>query len=175
MWKKDFNNFFETQMILPVVISDPLHPLKRNRFRLPSADFRIGVNGDERDFAISAIQIITQIPQVVFDNSSMTKMHDSLSLHLFSKHPIIAAFKNCRGRGFCLVSLGFNCGKSSPCRLVDPNKMPYVWNCLLAIVLLSEIFAKYAPTTWNKREDPWIMLCHMRYTPASTRRTEHPL
>jgi hypothetical protein len=58
-------NFFETQMILPVLIFDPLHLLKRIRYRLLSANFRIGVNGDERDFAISAIQIIAQIPQVV--------------------------------------------------------------------------------------------------------------
>jgi hypothetical protein len=78
-------NFFETQMMLSVVMSDPLHLLKRIRYRLLSADFRINVNGDERDFAISAIQTIAQIPQVVFNNSRMTKMHDSLPLHLFSK------------------------------------------------------------------------------------------
>jgi hypothetical protein len=86
-WKALFRNpeFFERQMILPVVISDPLHLLKRIRYRLLSADFRIGVNGHERDFAISAIQIMAQIPQVIFDNSRMTKMHDSLPLHLFSK------------------------------------------------------------------------------------------
>jgi hypothetical protein len=97
------DSFFETQMILSIVISDPLHLLKRIRYRLVSADFRIGVNGDERDFAISAIQIIAQSPQVVFDNSRTTKMHNSLPLHFFSKQPIIAAFEKCQGREFFVL------------------------------------------------------------------------
>jgi hypothetical protein len=59
--------FLETQTILSVVISDPLHLLERIRYRPLSVDFRIGVNGDERDLAMSAIQIIAQIHQVVFD------------------------------------------------------------------------------------------------------------
>jgi hypothetical protein len=44
------DSFFGTQMLIPVAVSDPLHPLKRIRPRLLSSDFRIGVNEDLRAF-----------------------------------------------------------------------------------------------------------------------------
>jgi hypothetical protein len=46
------NSFFETQMLIPVVVSDPLHLLKRIQYRLLSSDFRIGVNEDLRTGAL---------------------------------------------------------------------------------------------------------------------------
>jgi hypothetical protein len=97
------SSFFGAQIVLPLVISDPLHLLKRIRYRLLSSDFRIGVNGDERDFLISTIQTIAQVPPAVFDNSRMTKMHDSLPLHLFSRQPILEAFERHQGREFFVL------------------------------------------------------------------------
>jgi hypothetical protein len=75
-----------------------------------------------RDFGISTIQIIAQIPQVVFDNSRMAKMHDSLLFHVFSKQPIILKLQE--GNVLYLVavakrrtSVGVDCdpwGQSAP-------------------------------------------------------------
>jgi hypothetical protein len=44
------DSFFTTQMRIPVVVSVPLHLLKRILYRLLSSDFRIGVNEDLRAF-----------------------------------------------------------------------------------------------------------------------------
>jgi hypothetical protein len=44
------DSFFGTQMLIPVVVFDPLHLLKRMQYRLLSSDFRIGINEDRRAF-----------------------------------------------------------------------------------------------------------------------------
>jgi hypothetical protein len=44
------DSFSGTQLLIPVVISDPLHISGRIRYRLLSSDFRIGVNKDLRAF-----------------------------------------------------------------------------------------------------------------------------
>jgi hypothetical protein len=85
-------------MVIPLVISDPLHILKRIRYCLLSANFRIGVDNDELEFTTSALQSVANAPHVVFDNSRITKMRDSLPLHLFSEKPILAVFKECTGQ-----------------------------------------------------------------------------
>jgi hypothetical protein len=52
-WEKQLSSgrlssFFGRHMVIPPVIGDPLHLLKRIRYGSLSADFRMGVNGDER-------------------------------------------------------------------------------------------------------------------------------
>jgi hypothetical protein len=100
------DSFFGTQMLIPVVVSDPLHLLKRIRYRLLSSHFRIGVNEDLTAFSILSIEMTAQVPPVVFDTARIATMHDSLPLQLFSRQPIVAAFEGCQGQEFSFCCLG---------------------------------------------------------------------
>jgi hypothetical protein len=90
-------------MLIPVLVADPLHPLKPIRYRLLSSDFRIAVNEDLRAFSILSIQMTAQMPDVIFGNARITKMHDSLPLQFFFRQPIAAAFEGYQGQEFCLL------------------------------------------------------------------------
>lgn len=76
---------FPSHIPHPVIISDPLHVLKRIRYRWVSAVFTIGVgsHGDSV-FSTAVIESWNMLPPIVFLNSRITKMHDSLPLRLFS-------------------------------------------------------------------------------------------
>lgn len=68
-----------------VIVSDPLHLLKRARYRLLSST----VHGDFENRTDSVIRIDQlqkqlDLPSVVFSNEKYTKMHDSLATQLFS-------------------------------------------------------------------------------------------
>jgi hypothetical protein len=90
-------------MLIPVVVSDPLHLLKWIWYRLLSSSFRIGVNEDLRTFAILSIQMTAQVPPAVFDNARVTKLHDPLPLQLFARPPSVAAFEGYQGQEFFVL------------------------------------------------------------------------
>jgi hypothetical protein len=70
---------------LLAIICDPKHLCKRLRYRFVSARFSIGF-GDQPPilFSLDRIQTAGFLAPVVFDNSRITKMYDSLPLQLFS-------------------------------------------------------------------------------------------
>jgi hypothetical protein len=70
-----------------LIITDPLHILKRIRYRYGflSGPFRIGVGHDQTEFCIDDVQDKLPLPPIVFNNSRITRMHDSLALELFSQ------------------------------------------------------------------------------------------
>jgi hypothetical protein len=83
-----------------------------------SSLFSIGFDTEERFFSLSRIQQTEFLPDIVFDNSQITKMHDLLPLYLVS--PMILTFilsRECTPelvlRPWCLLTvaltlIGFN-------------------------------------------------------------------
>ena len=68
----------------PMAISDPLHLLKRARYRLVSKCIDAGMSGSEQLLNLEAMKEMFDVPNTVFDNSQYTKMHDDLPLKMFS-------------------------------------------------------------------------------------------
>lgn len=70
------------------IISDPLHLLKRARYRLlktlEGCSIIAGFNASSPSLDISAMEQTLNLPSVVFLNLPITKMHDSLPMKLFS-------------------------------------------------------------------------------------------
>lgn len=62
--------------------NDPLHLIKRGRYRFLSHDLVL-MNDDDEQINISNVQELSNLPSIVFDNSKITKMHDTLPLKLF--------------------------------------------------------------------------------------------
>ena len=58
------------------IISDPLHLLKRARYRLISSKVHSGFYNDSQIIDINNLQALFNYPSVVFSNSTITKMHD---------------------------------------------------------------------------------------------------
>lgn len=63
--------------------NDPLHLLKRARYRLLSHNL-VQLFKYEDPISVELIRELTNLPSVIFDNSQMTKMHDSLPIRLFT-------------------------------------------------------------------------------------------
>lgn len=77
-----FLNFSE--LSLDLVISDPLHLLKRARYRLVSSNVHIGLTKNSKIIDIEKLKEIFQYPNIIYSNLVITKMHDSLATQLFS-------------------------------------------------------------------------------------------
>ena len=63
--------------------NDPLHILKRGRYRLLSHNL-VQLFKYEDQISIQLIKELTNLPDAIFDNSQMTKMHDFLPIRLFT-------------------------------------------------------------------------------------------
>jgi hypothetical protein len=68
-----------------LIFSDPLHLLKRIRYRFVSSEFSIGFGGQSIRFSIDRIHKSSICSPVAFLNSRIAKIHDSLHLELFSQ------------------------------------------------------------------------------------------
>jgi hypothetical protein len=67
------------------IICDPKHLVKRVRYRfVHGSEFSIGFGVEDIRFSLDRIKAAGFLPPVVFENSRITKMHDSLPLELFS-------------------------------------------------------------------------------------------
>jgi hypothetical protein len=62
-----------SQSAFPLVVTDPLHLLKRIRYRLLSGEFRVAPGGSTHIFTITKIHAVPWLPAIVFDNSRITK------------------------------------------------------------------------------------------------------
>ena len=68
----------------PVTVSDPLHLLKRARYRLLSKSVDASTCGDERLLKLEAMKELFDVPAIVWTDKPYTKMHDSLAVRLFT-------------------------------------------------------------------------------------------
>ena len=66
------------------LISDPLHLLKRGRYRLISNKVHTGLDNYTDIIDIDYLKKLFIYPSCIFSNSRITKMHDSLATKLFS-------------------------------------------------------------------------------------------
>lgn len=90
--RNPFNHFSQKNMLM--TICDPLHLLKRARYRLlkrcpPTASLKISNEG----ININKIQTLLRCQNIVFDNSSITKMHDILPIILFNPENLLLLLK----------------------------------------------------------------------------------
>jgi hypothetical protein len=97
-------------------------------------------------------------------------LYISLRDNQFSQHS-----NNTRKESFCFVSLVLNSGCFHPRAIIDTNEKHHLLDSVLVIILLSETAAKCTASTWDKGEDPCIVLCHNIYMSADPRCTERPL
>jgi hypothetical protein len=86
-----FNQFVVSDTSFLVVI-DSLHLPKRIGYQLLSGEFLVAPGGSTHIFTITRIHAVAQLLAVVFDNSRIRKMHDSLPLHLFSREMVLSVF-----------------------------------------------------------------------------------
>ena len=68
----------------PYSISDPLHLLKRGRYRLISRSIHAGITKYSPLIEIDDIKSILNLPSITYSNNKITKMHDDLAINLFS-------------------------------------------------------------------------------------------
>ena len=85
-YNMSFLNFSEIRA--KYVISDPLHLLKRGRYRLISSNVHSGFFAESPIINLSQIQDILNLPSIVFSPLGITKMHDDLAIDLFSFHSL---------------------------------------------------------------------------------------
>ena len=85
----NFSLVSETRLI----ISDPLHVLKRARYRLLSSATHVGLTSSSSIISIDVLSEILTLPSKVFSEQKFTKMHDDLPVSLFSLGSLIEIYE----------------------------------------------------------------------------------
>jgi hypothetical protein len=86
-----------------VIVSDPLHLMKSIRYRWASSEIAIAFGADPAKFSLRTLEGWNVVSPVVFMNSHITKMHDSLPLHLFSPTTFSTMFRRGQGPEFIMA------------------------------------------------------------------------
>ena len=76
-----------------LIISDPLHLLKRARYRLLATNIHIGLTEASEWIDIDVLRSILSLPSKTFSNQKFTKMHDDLAVSLFSMGSLAEIYK----------------------------------------------------------------------------------
>ena len=88
-----FNDYSEIKT--RTIASDPLHLLKRARYRLLNSRVHRGFeNLTETVVSVEALRDGLDLPSIVFCNERFTKMHDKLATRLFSLDTLVALFEH---------------------------------------------------------------------------------
>ena len=82
-----FTNF--SQPWGTMMISDPLHVLKRARYRLLGSRVHMGLTEDSHVIDTNTLRSLLSLPSKTFWNHTFTKMHDDLAVSLFSLTSLI--------------------------------------------------------------------------------------
>ena len=86
-----FTNF--SQSWGKMVISDPLHVLKRARHRLLGASVHLGLTEGSDVIDVETLRSLLSLPSKTFWNHTFTKMHDDLAVSLFSLTSLIELYE----------------------------------------------------------------------------------
>jgi hypothetical protein len=97
--------------VRPVVICDPLHLLKRIRYRWVTSTFSIGFGTERVLFSTRRIKNAGFLSPIVFLQSRVSKMHDALPVQLFSPLTLSLIFRDNLSSEFimapwCLLTAG---------------------------------------------------------------------
>ena len=86
---------FANFSILPgkMIISDPLHILKRARYRLLGAQTHVGPLETSPIMNVTILRSLLSLPSKVFSDQKFTKMHDDLAVDLFSLTSLVELFE----------------------------------------------------------------------------------
>jgi hypothetical protein len=111
-WIRSINDrleFFPSLPFRPVVICDPLHLMKRIRYRWVARQLSIGFGSEQLFFSMTRIKEAGFLSPIVFLDSHLSKMHDSLPLQLFSPFTLSMIFQDHSGPEYvmapwCLLS-----------------------------------------------------------------------
>lgn len=76
-----------------LVVSDPLHILKRARYRLLASDVHLGLTNSSKVINVSVLREILPLPSKTFSNQPFTKMHDDLATSLFSLSSLVELYR----------------------------------------------------------------------------------
>lgn len=88
----EFKNFSTIEGLS--IVSDPLHLLKRGRYRLLSSIVHSNFeNTTESQIEIDRLERQLDLPSVVFSCEKYTKMHDNVAVQLFSMDTLVRLFE----------------------------------------------------------------------------------
>ena len=77
-----------------IIVSDPLHLLKRGRYRLLSSNVHAGFEKtNESLISPEEVRKVVDLPALVFSSEKYTKMHDDLATQLFSLQTLAKLFR----------------------------------------------------------------------------------
>ena len=106
-----FTNFSAIRSRL--MVSDPLHILKRARYRLLNSDVHTGLTNSSDVIDVEKLKKLLNLTSKVFSNQKFTKMHDDLPISLFSFESLIT-ITTCEPAyvsyflPFCLLNIGLS-------------------------------------------------------------------
>ena len=87
----EFANFSGISSLL--VISDPLHILKRARYRLLGSVVHLGITNSSEIVDVNVLRELLSLPSMTFSNQPFTKMHDDLAVSLFSLSSLVELYE----------------------------------------------------------------------------------
>lgn len=76
-----------------LVVSDPLHLLKRARYRMLAAETSLGLTEGSEIIRADTLREVLTLPSKVFSNHKFTKMHDDLPVSMFSLSSLIELYE----------------------------------------------------------------------------------
>ena len=96
-----------------LIVSDPLHILKRARYRLLGSDVHLGMTNGSQIIDVERLKQVLNLPSKVFSNQQFTKMHDDLPISLFSFESLVKLAVNeptylAYFMPFCLLNIGLS-------------------------------------------------------------------
>jgi hypothetical protein len=86
-----------------VITSDPLQLMKRICYRWVFSEIAIAFGADSAKFSLRTLEGWNVVSPVVFINSHITKMHDSLPLRLFSPTTFFTILRRGQGPEFVMA------------------------------------------------------------------------
>ena len=96
-----------------LIVSDPLHILKRARYRLLNSDVHTGLTNSSEVIEVEKLKKLLNLPSKVFSDQRFTKMHDDLPISLFSFESLMK-IRECAPEylayflPFCLLNIGLS-------------------------------------------------------------------
>ena len=77
-----------------MIVSDPLHLLKRARYRLLASNVHVGLTNGSGVIRVERLRELLNLPSKVFSNEKFTKMHDDLPIALFSFETLVTLWEH---------------------------------------------------------------------------------
>lgn len=90
------NPFFDNYSCITenkLIVSDPLHLLKRARYRMLGTDTHLGLVESCDTIRVDTLRRVLTLPSKIFSEHKFTKMHDDLPVSLFSLSSLVELYE----------------------------------------------------------------------------------